>query len=812
MSVLTRNYFPTQTDVPPFKIPNDGRGQIFKPSKTSWNIVDKSMYLDMAVACVSCLGDATETTQNISFKRYNHDEEQIKQLEFMLGELKIDMQILFERKCFTSNETTSTGSMTFIETKEAIVQTDNELKRNSSCDIDHANVNIPNKLTQSNHSENAIHEEKYQTEILRLRQENDKWERTSSDQKQTIESLCCEIEQKNQLLTSAKVFIDEKIKNTEKHPNNADAIVKEENFQDKLIPAECQQCTHTTDLLAEIQVEKDILNLQKNQLEKIVLSYEAEIQTLDRNLQKNIEKNVHFEQSLDFIRKVQSEMKLKNEQLTQEADQLRKQVALLDKQNKCVNQTKDNLMSQNVDKMPISQNSFDAKTTTVENIILSTDNENKSIDEMTTQNVSPVVSTHDNVMSSEITHHVESTDIILDEIHVKTKHEFNAKSSEPSISREKSIENVNSPEHCLDAHVTSPLKSEIQFNIVKQKTMPTAIKDLKQIDRKIRSESPNVKKRSITADKKGQDDMKKIKLDKEKSSKTIISTKSKPRSVPVPPIERSKCNLAKQINTLPTKGKAILSGSQFASKSRSISVPPMEKAICHLAKPTNTQPTSARAMSTGSYARKNSYSENQSISSLKTMPYQPQTRVDTLVTTGYNKLVNKRPLSAQRKENQRAETNVKKQTMKPTNSQDVAPLKKKIKTKSIQLTTNHDQKVDKITSNGKFLIRVVRDVDNDNSSHKKSLTIANKSCKTTINAREERLHKLCELITVQDSIDTLSLDDLNFLNENLNDKTMSDKVSAFAPKINLKAKQHLEYFENQVQKSKETLDKGCNIF
>lgn len=264
-------------------------GNIVEPSAPPSNSGDKSMCLDLIIQCLSGLDNVSKATEFISFTRTNANDEQIKQLEFMLGELRIDMQILFERNC-SAPDVASVSSMTLNQATEVSVQTDEITKQ-------------PNQHHLNDF--NTIHKnEQYRAEILQLRQENDELKCENNDQKQTIWNLREEIEQKNQLLIAAKAFIDND--NDETNGNKeADASQNCGQTHHSYSTFNCQQCSITSKTLVRSLAEKDALSAKNHQLTRLALSYEKEIQTLDRKLQQSTEKYVQFknkyEKSMDDV-------------------------------------------------------------------------------------------------------------------------------------------------------------------------------------------------------------------------------------------------------------------------------------------------------------------------------------------------------------------------------------------------------------------------------------------------------------------------------------------------------------------------------
>lgn len=292
-------------------------GSMEKPSAPLSYSDDKSMCLDLIIQCLSGLDNVSKATKFISFNRTNANDAQIKQLEFMLGELKIDMQILFERNCSTPDVAT-VSSMTLNRATEVSAQTD-EIMAHSYSHIEQASQ-------LQRHDSDIIHKnEQYQAEILQLRQENDELKCTNNDQKQTIWNLRVEIAQKNQLLMAAKALIDDDNDETTKENQVTDASKNCGQNHHSYSTFNCQQCTITSDALVQSVAEKDGLSAKNHQLTRMVLSCEKEIQTLDRKLQQSTEKYVQFknkyERSMDAVHHLQSYLE---SQQSKETDQFRK--------------------------------------------------------------------------------------------------------------------------------------------------------------------------------------------------------------------------------------------------------------------------------------------------------------------------------------------------------------------------------------------------------------------------------------------------------------------------------------------------------
>lgn len=277
MSTTTRASTSLSSDF----IAGHSHGSVVKPNK--------SMCLDLIVQCLSGL-DNVKATEYVSFAEARH-EVQIKQLEFILGESKINMQILFERSCYVP-KFVSVGSMTSQQTKEASNQTEDI--------IFHSN---PHKFQDATIIQQN---EQYRAEILRFRHENDELKGRNDEQNQTIRNMLHEIELKNELLVAAKAFIDDGIM------SNEDADSSKHFAHDSHSTVDCQKCLITSKILAQTQLEKENLNSKNHQLTRIILSCEREVQTLDRKLQKCTEKQAHIQNEkrrpLDVIRHLQSRL------------------------------------------------------------------------------------------------------------------------------------------------------------------------------------------------------------------------------------------------------------------------------------------------------------------------------------------------------------------------------------------------------------------------------------------------------------------------------------------------------------------------
>lgn len=745
--------------------------------KRPWNSVDN--HLDLAVACVSCLGDTSEvSTQKVSFDKSKHEEEQIKRLEFMLGELRIDMQILYERNCFPAPSVVSIGSMTLVETKDVAAQTDSNLSKESSCDIGSsatAETDIPEREVMQNETI-AQHDNEYQIEILRLRQENDKWQRENDEQKQTIEILCHEIEQKNQLLTAAKVSIDANIKNNE----NANV---DENFSDNLSHTECQRCTLASNLLVQTQLEKDKVNLEKIQLKRAVLSYETEIETLDKKLQQNIE------------------LELKYERLTQEAHELQEQVATFEIQRskqshqKEGSQTKSGLVASKsqvaVKKTALSQNKPITKST-VERSISSPANKIETLG----RNASKSKNKRATVTTS-----------------TEMKPNFKGNRQDLSLtSKKRTIPNANSVlrgskisiKGQEDARVIAASQTEL---VTKSKTKHSSMVVQRQIQRKppslLRSSidaSEKLRNHSIIFDKRKNVDYKNSKRDKSLVNKTIIVPRPKPVVEKLQSVtatrgllnQNRKSHLTKQTScrTTGTHGRAVSTRSQSVTKT--FSKKKVIRSTSETMSPTKQHPNTCRRAFSLEAANKRSK---------KRSSVQQKKNRNSVASNQYANI----NLSA--KPNPRS-----------TNLQVANQSKKNIKPKSIPLTTQPSDQVDQKTSVPNMLIRIVHENEKKQQrvesltahsiidSFGTSTSINSKA--TTAHACTNRLLHLCQMITEHGSIDVLPLDDLIFLNENLDDIILKE----FASKIDLQERlRQIEEFEKHMQKSKETLGYRCKI-
>lgn len=312
MSNIERNYSSSNGTIPDFKS-RDGhlRSGPTTVAERPRNNVDKFTYMELAVACASRFEGGI--SRNITFYQPSRDDKQTKRLEFILGELRIDMQILFETNCLTRSQA-SNGSTALLDIRDQIVQTDEIAESgcecDSSCDIGHLKANISNmkelneRLGIVPDSGSLGKEERWEEELLRLRQENDKLKCENNQQRQTIESFYREIEKKNQLLTAAKMLLDEKMKTP--------AIVNShESLRENSISAICKQCDEMTNFLSHNISEQNRLSLENNQLTTRILACEAWIRLLDDKFQLNIKSGDQCEKTIDKIhsqiKQVQSE-------------------------------------------------------------------------------------------------------------------------------------------------------------------------------------------------------------------------------------------------------------------------------------------------------------------------------------------------------------------------------------------------------------------------------------------------------------------------------------------------------------------------
>lgn len=355
-------------------------------SENPWDTVNRSTAY-LTVACVPELSNeaevnAEETQKIVYFNKLDNGGRQIKRLDFLVGDLRIDMQILFERKCHMPS--TSAGALTLSETKVNETQTKDNLnddtKRITLDDMMHANVDN-SELNNSPDNVAIQRDEQCQEAILLLQRDNDELTRRYNDQNQAIERLFHAIKRKNQQLTASN---DDEMNNTQ----NADS---RRHFTDNLSRFECQQCVQCSNLLAQSQHDNDTLKLQ---LKRIAVSHETQIRTIQRKLKQSIERNAHFVESLDIIRNLQSKLESENDKLKQEADEWRKHVAALNNQNEKhasqvnVGQTKTKSMSldsKRAVEMPLSSNAFMTKST-IQSDALSLEKQIKSLDDEPTQN------------------------------------------------------------------------------------------------------------------------------------------------------------------------------------------------------------------------------------------------------------------------------------------------------------------------------------------------------------------------------------------------------------------------------------------
>lgn len=343
MSMFTRNSFQSPMNTIPCVVSTRGSSPSRQHSPSALrprHFVDNLNNFELAIACNSTLEDVGKLSRKISFPALNNDDEQIKQLEFMLGELKIDMEIMFEKICSTSN-LDSAGSMTSIENTESTTQTD-DIIVNNNCKFN-SNGDAANRSNEFIYETEVLKQqideiqrifEQYEHEILNLTQENNKWQRENSNHGQMIASLSDEIKQKNQLVTTAKEFIEEHIKNIAAIARkNIDA--NNDTTENGVRHVECQQCHFTSNQLSKIQLEKDKLNMEKSQLEQIISAqYNTEIQALNSNLRQHIaQKTDQDEKTLDIIRSLQSQLSAENDMLKKDVDNIKSKLVVLESDN-----------------------------------------------------------------------------------------------------------------------------------------------------------------------------------------------------------------------------------------------------------------------------------------------------------------------------------------------------------------------------------------------------------------------------------------------------------------------------------------------
>lgn len=341
MSMFTRNSFQSPNTI---RCVVSTRGSLHSSQHSTsalrpWHFVDNLNNFELAIACNSTLEDVGKLSRKISFSPLNNDDEQIKQLEFMLGELKIDMEIMFKRICSTSNYD-SVGSMASIENTESTTQTDDSIG-NKNCQFN-SNGDAASRSNEFIYETEVLKQQideiqrifqQYENELLHLTQENNKWQRKNSNHGQMIASLSDEIKQKNQLVTTAKEFIEQHIKNI--------AAISRKNIEannttleNGVGHVECQQCHFTSNLLSKTQLEKDKLNMEKSQLEQIILvQYNTEIQALNSNLRQHIAKTDQDEKKLDIIWSLQSQLSAENDMLKKDVDNIKSKLVVLESDN-----------------------------------------------------------------------------------------------------------------------------------------------------------------------------------------------------------------------------------------------------------------------------------------------------------------------------------------------------------------------------------------------------------------------------------------------------------------------------------------------
>lgn len=233
-------------------------------------------YSDLVSDCISRLNELHKTIQQISFEKSNENIVKIQRLKFELGEL----QILFEQMCFMSNYdsigTTATTTASAVTTETAS-QTD-------EFDI-HSRLIINTKPFPNT--------EKYKMVILRSIQEKTKLMCADNENRRTQQMLCHENEMENQSLTTVSVPIDNTIKNDTS------------NFAYVCFLQHHQQFNG----MARTRCEKNHLHL--NQLSHIAVSYEMELQKLDRKLRKSIEKYVEIKRCVVILLDIIDHLKCK---------------------------------------------------------------------------------------------------------------------------------------------------------------------------------------------------------------------------------------------------------------------------------------------------------------------------------------------------------------------------------------------------------------------------------------------------------------------------------------------------------------------
>lgn len=280
-----------------------GRNALRKfPARPSQNLIDRTAFLDYIIACISGFNNDEEAPQ-ITFDQANGDDERIEQLQCLQGEeksYKIDMKKSFERNYVVPR----VDAMTSFKTEE--IQTDDNLIIDSCFDDAICSKHKPTKdkqLSNSKVKQTIQSQEKYQTEILRLRQENDEWMQINGEQRQTIRNSCHKIQVQNELLSAAMAVIMREITSTENPLSTA-------NLKQDFNVVECGRCVSASRIIFQSQLDKDQLEREKKQLMKMVSSYETEIEKLDRQLVESAQKEAQLSSKTEQLAKTINEVKL----------------------------------------------------------------------------------------------------------------------------------------------------------------------------------------------------------------------------------------------------------------------------------------------------------------------------------------------------------------------------------------------------------------------------------------------------------------------------------------------------------------------
>lgn len=204
---------------------------------------------DLVADCILRLNGLHKIIQHISFDKSNENIAKIQRLKFELDELHSGIQTLFEQLCFMLNHISNGTATATVETKETESQTD-------EFDV---------QADELQNTEPFPNIEKYGMVILRSSQEKTKLLCGDNEKEQIVRLLCHE----NEMTTTINVPIDNAIKND---TSNFASVYFLQQFN------------------GMAQLRRGKTHFQLNKLNHIAVSYEMEIQKLDRKLQKSIEK------------------------------------------------------------------------------------------------------------------------------------------------------------------------------------------------------------------------------------------------------------------------------------------------------------------------------------------------------------------------------------------------------------------------------------------------------------------------------------------------------------------------------------------